>query len=107
MPESNIILLAEKDWEYSPEITGPSQQSDWARAQRWGMNSPYVCRFADSRKCSPGGLRAFARLRGVDSRRFASDISDEPAGMDEVSGMITGEDNNGGNITHGDQKQEL
>ena len=88
MPEEKLVYLAQMDWAYASAIAGPNQRTDRAFAQLWEANSGYVCRPVKSGSRRPSGLKAFAKLRGLDPRRLQADKTlEEPesAGRPETT----------------------
>ncbi len=98
MPEHEIIHLAHIDWRYASAVTGPSEESDWATAQEWEANSVYVCRPANpGTRRRPSGLKVFASLRGLDTRRLRADKAVKAPESTNETGSVTDDKDEEGN----------
>jgi hypothetical protein len=93
--EEKIVDLARFDWKCASAITGSAQTTDWAIAQMWEEDTNSLCRPVASGNRRPSGLKAFARLRGLDPRRLRADNAPDAAKPTGGPGTMTDEE--GGN----------
>lgn len=96
MPEEKIVKLACADFRFGYIFSGRSAKSDWAIAQEWEGDTDKICKPAKPKSGRrPSGLRAYARLCGLTSRRLRADKNDEAREDTDDSGTANDEEDQG------------